>query len=409
MTTKFDRSFEKTLKLRDRKEGKQIATRENSIDMFNAFMNDLPNPDPILKKLGMDIEVYDELSADSRVKACVKLRKSAVQGMEWDIVGEHNSEEELAFHKSYFENYNMMNILSEILDAPLYGYKPFEIIWAEVENKVVPVDIVGKPQNWFVYNNKNELELKTFGGSKPLPLNKFVVARNEPTYANPYGLGAYAACYWPVSFRKDGWGFYVMFLEKYGMPFMMASAEAGTSEKRCEEVQEMLVNMYQDACAVAPKDFEIQLVEAGAGKSGNSAHPVFLSKADMEITMAILSNNLTTNVEGGSFAAAETHKDELRDINESDARIAESTFNYVIDYAHQYNYTSPSPKIKLYSEEKIDLDRAERDLKIQSGNQNFKFKPIYYERNYNLQSDEFELTEGKENDNGQGGNAGNDG
>lgn len=47
-----------------------IATRDRSPDFFSLAMS-LPDPDPILRKLGKDIRVYKDLLADSRVGPCV--------------------------------------------------------------------------------------------------------------------------------------------------------------------------------------------------------------------------------------------------------------------------------------------------------------------------------------------------
>jgi hypothetical protein len=56
---------------------KEIATRERSID-FYGLSGYLPNPDPVLKKMGKDIAVYRELMADAHVAACVESRRAGV-------------------------------------------------------------------------------------------------------------------------------------------------------------------------------------------------------------------------------------------------------------------------------------------------------------------------------------------
>ena len=59
--TEFVQFGEPSNKLSD-----QIATRGRSID-FHALGMYLPNPDPVLKALGKDIKVYQELRADAHV------------------------------------------------------------------------------------------------------------------------------------------------------------------------------------------------------------------------------------------------------------------------------------------------------------------------------------------------------
>lgn len=392
----------------DTKKGlsEQIATRENSIDFYSTVMNNLPNPDPVLKKAGVAISVYEDISYDSRVQAVVGSRKSAVKSMEWDVVGENVPQSEIDFHKEYLDLYDMHSVFNEILDAGLFGFKPNEIMWASDGAKTIPEDLVGLPQRWFEYDNDNQLLFLSKKGYKgtPVPPNKFIVSRSQATYDNPYGLGAYSACFWPVSFRKNGLKFWTIFLEKYGMPFLLGKAEAGEKTSRMEEIADMLQNMVQDAIAVVPADYEVEIMESskGAGKS-DTMHKVYLDFMNIEIAMAIIGTNLTTEVQGGSLAASQSHMEVRQDIIESDARIVENTFSKLIELTHRLNFSSTIiPKFTIFSEEKVETVRSERDRNIQQADSRFKFKPDYYKKHYNLQDEDFELVEVEENggDNG---------
>jgi phage gp29-like protein len=386
---------------------KDIATRDNSIDFFGMFFGALPNPDPILKKQGKDIEAYEMLAYDSRVKACVTSRKSAVKLMDWDVTGDENTDMEIQFHKDYLKKMNIVDITSETLEAVLFGYKPNELQFRLDNNMIVLNNIVGKPQRWFTYSDENKLRFldkNNFIDGIPVPKNKFVVARSEATYNNPYGVGAYSGCYWPVIFRKNGWKFWTMFVEKYGMPFLLAKVIEGTRKEEIDKTNTMLVNMFQDAVATVPDNIEVEMLAAQSGKSSESAHPTYIDYANTEIAMSLLGQNLTTEVKGGSFAATQGHLTVRDDIVESDATIVSNMFTEAIGIVHRLNFPSPPPQFKLFSEEKIDTVRAERDEKILSANPGFKFTSLYYERNYNFQTDEFILTEvSPDGDNNGGG------
>lgn len=405
-----ENQFEETIKRVPRSLSKEIAKREN-IDLLTLF-GYLPNPDPVLKKLGKDIEVYEDLSYDSRVKACVKSRKTAVKSMEWDITGDQNTDEEIQFHKKYFNDYKILNMIGELVDASLYGYKPMEILWKRDGNYLVPYDFVGKPQNWFTYDDKNQLRMYTLDNNTTgieLPPNKFVVASHEATYKNPYGVGDYSGCYWPVVFRKNGWRFYTTFIEKWGIPFLLAKAPMGSQTERINEINEMMVNMIQDAVATVPEDFEVTAIESNKGGGGEkTAQSVYIDDCNTEIAMSILGQNLSTEVQGGSYAATSGHLEVREDFIEADAEIVSDAFSQLLHICHRFNFTSPSPQFKLFSEEKVDIDRADRDEKLQRANPGFKFTQIYYERKYNLQTDEFTLENGGEDVNGQNGGNGND-
>ena len=91
----------------------------------------MPNPDKILRSQGKTIEVYKRLLYDGRVKSAVNSRKSAVKQMEWDVVPGDNeiSEDVLSFYRNILNTYNMQDIIGQILDAWMYGYKVSEILW----------------------------------------------------------------------------------------------------------------------------------------------------------------------------------------------------------------------------------------------------------------------------------------
>lgn len=377
---------------------KIIATRERTIDYFAVALSGIPNPDPVLKKLGRAIDVYEDLMFDSRVSACVQSRKSAVQSMEWDIIGEDAKEEHIKFHKSYLLRYKMEDVIAEILDAPLFGYKPNEIIWLEEGGKIVPAELVGKPSRWFKYDKDNKLRFLTMENmilGEELPERKFIVARHKPTYDNPYGKPALSACFWPVTFRKNGLKFWTIFMEKYGMPFVVGKAPAGEQEDRIESVADMLENMVQDAIAVVPSEYEIEIIESGKGRGGKgeTPHKSYLDAMNLEIAMAILGTNLTTEVQGGSYAASQSHMEVRKDIVEADQKIVEGVFDELIELTHKINFgdSSPCPYFKLFAEEKIDVSRAERDEKLSKTG--VKFTPVYFKRAYNLTDEDIDTSE----------------
>lgn len=386
----------------DIKVGEEIATRETSIDFFGTVMGSLPNPDPVLEKLGRTIEVYEDLLYDSRVKAVTESRKSAVLSMKWEIVGEDTPDEEKQVYTDLFNTYPMIDTISEMLDAPLMGYKPMEIVWASVNGKIIPLHFIGKPSRWFGYDDENRLRYFSAANNSDgvlVPEEKFIVVRKNPTYDNPYGKGALSSCFWPVTFRRSGLKFWTVFIEKYGMPFLTANAPGGTKEKELCETADMLANMVTDAIAVVPENYNLEIKEAVAGKgASDSLHKVYLDFMNIEIAMSIVGTNLTTEVQGGSQAAAKSHMVVRQDIIESDQKLIQDSFNELIRRTHVLNYSSTPPKFRLFAEEDIDKTLAERDkILTETG---VKFTKEYYMDKYNLEENEFELNnnQGEEED-----------
>ncbi|SUV40320.1 Mu-like prophage protein gp29 [Avibacterium paragallinarum] len=59
-------------------------------------------------------------------------------------------------------------------------------MWAEENGLLLPAEIVGKPQEWFVFSEENELLLrdKEERDGKPIPEMKFLLATQQADYMN---------------------------------------------------------------------------------------------------------------------------------------------------------------------------------------------------------------------------------
>ncbi len=62
----------------------EIATRKRSIDFYSILQN-LPDPDPVLRNKAKIFECTESFYADPHVWACVQSRKSGVLSLEWEI------------------------------------------------------------------------------------------------------------------------------------------------------------------------------------------------------------------------------------------------------------------------------------------------------------------------------------
>ena len=106
----------------------QIATRGRSIDFYALGMY-LPNPDPVLKALGKDIKVYGDLRSDAHVGGCIRRRKAAVKALEWGVDRDKAKSRVAKNIEAIFADLPIERIITEMLDAVLYGYQPMEVMW----------------------------------------------------------------------------------------------------------------------------------------------------------------------------------------------------------------------------------------------------------------------------------------
>jgi len=369
----------------------EIATRKRSIDFYSLGMY-LPNPDPVLKKQGKDIKIYKELLSDSHVGACQISRKAGVKSLEWEIDRGKAKSRQAKFIEDVFSDLKIYRIIGEILEAPFFGYKPLEVIWKRVGSYIVPADVVGKPPEWFVFDEENQLKFRTKENmnGEELPSKKFLLPRNEPAYENPYGFPVLSRCFWPVTFKRGGLKFWVMFTEKYGMPFLVGKYARGTDQKEIDRLADMLEDMIQDAIAVIPDDSSVDIKEASGKGASADIYERLLFFCNSEISKAILGQTLTTENQGkGSYAATKSHMEVRADIVDADKKLVEEMFNTLIKWTIELNFGSNStpPQFSMYAEEDVDKDLADRDKTLADTGQ-IRFTKKYFMTAYGFNEDE---------------------
>lgn len=371
---------------------KELATRENI--NFYSLVRYLPNPDPILKRQGKDITVYKELLNDARVGGCISSRKSGVLSLEWDIDRGKAKSRQSALIKKVFQNLDIYQIISDILDAVFFGYAVLEVIWQQIDSYILPVKVVGKPQQWFAFDGNNNLLLKTKENTLgiPVPNYKFLLVQHNATYENPYGFPELSRCFWPVTFKKGGLKFWVTFTEKYGMPYIIGKHPRGTSKEETDAFASLLDQMIQDAVCVIPDDSSVEILEGGKSASA-SIYRELVEYCDNEITIALLGQNLTTQVTGGSYAAAQVHMQVRKDLIDSDKLMVEKTLNKLIDWIYELNFSDgEKPIFSMYEQEDVDKDLAERDEKLTKALQlsGLKLTKRYFQKYYGFEDEDLE-------------------
>lgn len=377
----------------------EIATRDRSPDFFSLAMS-LPDPDPILRKLGQDIRVYRELLADSRVGPCVESRKAAVVSLEWSVSRGKAPAAGAKFVGNCLARLKVDAIIREILNAPLFGMQPLEVVWRRDGTSTVPDRVVGKPVEWFTFSAEdNSLRLRTKANliqGEELPPKKFLLPRYNATYDNPYGERVLSRCFWPVTFKKGGLKFWLRMAEKFGSPYLWGKYPRGAAQEDIDDLAQKLEAAVQDAVFVTPDDASVQILEAAAKASSSALYKDLKSTSDIDIAIAILGQNLTTDVQGGSRAAAEVHERVRHEIKDGDKKIVVETFTGLIDWICDLNYGPDveRPLFELYEEEEVDQKLADRDKTLSDTGQ-VKFTKQYLQTAYGFGDDDIEMVAGK--------------
>ena len=366
--------------------GSAIATRRSAAGAgFGMDMAVLPNPDPVLRKAGKSLQVYRDLRTDSHVGGCVRRRKAAVRAMKSGLDRNQAKSRVAKSIESLLADLDMPRIIGEALDAALYGYQPMEVMWGRVGGLIVPVDVVGKPAEWFAYDADNQLRFRSRDAGplgELVPHRKFLVPRQDPSYDNPYGQPDLARTFWPTKFKQGGMDFWFRFLEKYGTPWLVGKQPRGSDDADTDRLLDMLEAMIQDAVAVIPDDSSVAIVEA-AGKAGSAeVYREFLTHMRSEVSIALLGQNQTTEAEANR-ASATAGQDVTDDIRDADAGIASATINELIAWTCDLNWHGEVPSYGMWTEDEVNQVMAVRDENLKKAGANFT--PQYFMRAYSLQ------------------------
>ena len=372
----------------------EIATRKRALN-FYSLINILPDPDIVLKKQGKDITVYKELLCDPHVFACCQSRKSGVLSLEWEINRGIDKDKNAQLIEDLLKKLDIYKIINDILDASQFGFQPLEILWKKDKSGyILPDKIIAKPQEWFCFDDDNNLKFRTKENyyGEELPDKKFLCPQANPSYNNPYGERTLSRVFWPVTFKKGGMKFWVIFTEKYGMPHLIGKHPRGASKEETDSLADMLEEMVQDAIAVIPDDSSVEIKEANKSSSAE-IYEKLIDKMNAEISKAILGQTLTTEIGStGSYAASNTHMAVRQDIIDSDKKLVETTINQLITWIYELNFPNQNiPVFEMYEEEDVDLTLAQRD-KILSET-GVKFTKEYFIKNYGLEDEDFDIRE----------------
>jgi phage gp29-like protein len=260
-------------------------------------------------------------------------------------------------------------IIEEMMDAVAYGFSPLEVLWKGREDGRWGIDnIVGKPPQWFEFDRDNNLALKNGINTRiELPENRILLVQHRPSYANPYGEKIFSKVFWPVTFKKKGFQWWTVFVEKYGSPFMFGTYPSNAGQEFKDELLRALEAMASNSVAAVPEGSTITISGADDKGGSNNAYHSYLQTANAEISKAILGETLTTEIgETGSYAAAKTHNEVREHIAVADRRSIAGAFSRLAAVYCFYNFgeeTAP-PRFEFIEDEDLKIERARRDAEI---------------------------------------------
>ena len=270
--------------------------------------------------------------------------------------------EQAAFLEDWLQREELRDDLVDILDATGKGFSLTEIVWDTSARQWWPQRLEWRDPRWFRFDRTDGRTplLREAGGDRPLSPFKWIYHACKAKSGLPIRGGLARLASWMYLFKSYTVKDWLAFMEVYGMPLRVGKYHGGATAEEKAVLLRAVRNIGADVGAIVPEGMAIDFVEAiGKGATANDLYEKFASWADAQISKGVLGQNLTTEVKGGSFAAANVHNDVRQDIETADARQISATVNrdlarpmIDLNFGPQPAY----PLIKIGREDEQDLE-----------------------------------------------------
>lgn len=350
-----------------------------------SLLTRLPDPDQVLEKVGLGRHELRKLETDDEISAALETRREAVIATPWRL--DPFEGDAAQFVWSELEKH-IDTVMRSAWNAVPYGYSVQEVVYKRDAGRITLDSVMEKPLEWFEPRRDGELWYTApNGGAIAEPVDsrfKFILSVRNQTYRNPYGESVLSRCYWPWYFRYNGWRFWMTFLERFADPLIMGQVYSP------QEFVTAMQSIGMNAVVGVGKDENVQAVTQGQGGEFARVEQVLRER----IQRVILGQTLTSQVDGnGSYAAAKVHADVLDGKRRADIRIITQACQTLVTALWTLNqFPGQAPAFIMQDDTGLEADRATRDATLVNAGI-LKFTPKYIQSKYDLEPDDFEITQ----------------
>lgn len=294
----------------------------------------------------------------------MQVRKCALTGLEWTAAPGDERESSRSAAKHFEEElracgadgaYGSFHCLLEtLMDAVVSPLAAAEIVWGP-GGKVEGFRPVGA---WhFTYRDSLEPRLVTaeHPEGEALPPAKFIV-HHRGGGDDPARAGLIRTLIWLHVFQNYPMKDLVSFVERYGMPFIVAKVDRNTWDNERNVLRKLIRSFGPGGGGVFTKSTELELLQSASG--GGDVYFKLLDYASRAITKTILGQLASTSNSSG-LSGGDAQTKVRRDLLESDARALESAIrNQLAVPWTRFNYgeSAAAPKLRFQTEPKLDND-----------------------------------------------------
>lgn len=319
------------------KPGPEKAPANGARDITAGFVERAgliqPRDSVLMDVLGGNPELYREILRDEQVKTAIQQRQLAVTSKEWIVEpgGEAPIDKEAAdFVRAQLERVGFDRITTKMLFGVFYGFAVAELIYEVTpEGRIGWKAIKVRNRARFGFNAAGELRMLTrtnmVEGESCDPTYFWHFATGADNDDEPHGLGLAHWLYWPVLFKRNGIKFWLVFLEKFGMPTPVGKFPAGTSDEDQTRLLDALSAIHTDSAIVIPNTMEADMLEAA--RSGTADYDTLCTFMDRAILRAVIGQTASAEGTPGKLGGEELRSEVRDDIVKADADLICESLN----------------------------------------------------------------------------------
>jgi len=355
--------------------GTEIATTGDGRDITRGYSGALLQPsDPVLalRSAGGDVRIYEHLLTDAQAGPLYEQRRRAVTSKEWEVIPGGDSDIDRRAADSIREQLYAVGwdrVTDMMLYGVWYGYAVSELIYKREGSEIQIDKIKVRNRRRFRFTPQGELRLltrsnMTEGEEAPAPYF-WHFATGHDNDDEPYGLGIAHWCYWPALFKRNGIKFWLLFLEKFGMPTAVGKFPDSSRSEDRGKLLRALESIQADSGVVIPDSMQVELLEAA--RSGTADYDKLCSYMDAAIAKAILGQTASTQGTPGRLGGDDLQAETREDLVKADADLIDESFSRgPVRWLTSWNFPNAQPPIvRRVIEEQDDLDaRSERDERL---------------------------------------------
>jgi phage gp29-like protein len=327
----------------------------------------LPGDELIGERGGGDFLVYEKVLTDSQSKSTFEQRRLAVVAREWYVEpgGDASLDVEAADDlRQQLLGINWDLTTRKMLMGVWHGYSVGELMLEADGTRIILGAVKVRKQRRFKFDKLGQLRLvkKSSPEGIVMPPNKFWVFRVAAEDDDDlYGRGLGYFNYWPVWFKRNGFRYWSLFLQRFGSPIPIAKIPPGSGDTLRNKVLQMLSAIITGGRLVVPNNVVLDFLHAMTSSGGDFEK--FSRYCDEQIAKINLSQTMTTD-NGASRSQAEVHSDVALTVIKSDADMLCESFNQgPARWLTEWNYPGAKPpKVWRRIVDPVDLTaQANRD------------------------------------------------